>query len=156
MPEPVLTVLKFVFLALVYLFFFRVVRAVWVVDLSPATAKERQTTRSPKRAAAAPGPRSGPTAFELVGLDPEAIRGRTFVVDAESTVGRTAGCQVQLDDSTVSQLHARLFVQDGRLLVEDLGSTNGTFVNRRKVSSPTPMRRGDRVAFGHTQLEVRR
>jgi pSer/pThr/pTyr-binding forkhead associated (FHA) protein len=59
-------------------------------------------------------------------------------------------------DSTVSQVHARLFRQGGKLWVEDLGSTNGTWVNKVKVSSPVALRRGDRVLVGGTMLEVSR
>lgn len=166
MPEPVLTVLKFVFLALVYLFFFRVVRAVWVVDLAPKprTTTGRATPRTRRRAAGAPSPAGAPPAartatpgtFELRVLDPELLRGQTFVITDESTVGRTPGCQVHLDETTVSQLHARLFVRDGRLFVEDMGSTNGTFVNRAQIKAASPLRRGDRVSFGQAHLEVRR
>ncbi len=53
-------------------------------------------------------------------------------------------------------LHARLFRRDGRLWVEDLGSTNGTFVNRKKVAAPVALRRGDRLQVGTTVLEVTR
>jgi len=72
------------------------------------------------------------------------------------TVGRAPGCGVSLQDTTVSQLHARVFRRDGRLYVEDLGSTNGTFVNRVPVSAPVPLNRGDRLQVGGTVLEVSR
>ena len=63
-------------------------------------------------------------------------------------------CQIPLDDSYVSQLHARVFRRDGDLLVEDLGSTNGTYLNRKKVDGTVPIRRGDRLQIGRTVLEV--
>ena len=72
----------------------------------------------------------------------------------EVTLGRSAGCGVSLDDTTVSQLHARLFRQNATLWIEDLGSTNGTWVNRTKVSAPVALKRGDRVTVGGTVLEV--
>src|SRR5581483_12111807 len=76
---------------------------------------------------------------------PAAAKGRVYELADELTVGRAPGCQVSLaDDSTVSQLHARLFRRDGRLFVEDLGSTNGTFLNRRPVRAAVAIRRGDR------------
>jgi pSer/pThr/pTyr-binding forkhead associated (FHA) protein len=76
-------------------------------------------------------------------------------VGDEVTVGRAGGCQVALeDDKTVSQLHARLFRRDGRLYVEDLGSTNGTYLNAKKVAGPSPLHRGDRLQVGRTVLEV--
>jgi pSer/pThr/pTyr-binding forkhead associated (FHA) protein len=63
---------------------------------------------------------------------------------------------VSLPDTTVSQLHARVFRRDGRVYVEDLGSTNGTWLNRARVSAAVPMKRGDRLQFGSTVLEVAR
>jgi pSer/pThr/pTyr-binding forkhead associated (FHA) protein len=58
------------------------------------------------------------------------------------------------DDTYVSQLHARLFQQNGEGYVEDLGSTNGTYVNRKTITSATRLRRGDQVQFGQTVAEI--
>ena len=60
------------------------------------------------------------------------------------------------DDTFVSQLHARLFRRDGDLYVEDLGSTNGTYLNKKKVTAAVPMRKGDKLQIGKTIMEVRR
>jgi len=150
-PESLLTILKFCFLALLYLFFIRVVRAVWTEVTAPppaaavapvptATRRERGTS---KRAVA-----------HLRVVEPADQRGRTYDVADELTIGRAAGCQIPLDDSYASQLHARLFRRNGDLLVEDLGSTNGTFLNRKKVSSAVPIRKGDRLQVGKTVLEL--
>ena len=57
-------------------------------------------------------------------------------------------------DDYASQLHARVFARDGQLFVEDLGSTNGTYLNRQKVHGPQVMRRGDRLQVGNTVLEL--
>jgi pSer/pThr/pTyr-binding forkhead associated (FHA) protein len=85
------------------------------------------------------------------------MKGREFPVAAEVTVGRAGGCAVLLtDDTFVSQLHARLFRRDKDLFVEDLGSTNGTFLNGRKVSAPVPIRKGDTLQFGRTTVAVRK
>ena len=151
MPESLLTILKFCFLALLYLFFVRVVRAVWTEVTAPppaaavapvptATRRERGTS---KRAVA-----------HLRVVEPADQRGRTYDVADELTIGRAAGCQIPLDDSYASQLHARIFRRNGDLLVEDLGSTNGTFLNRKKVSSAVPIRKGDRLQVGKTVLEL--
>jgi pSer/pThr/pTyr-binding forkhead associated (FHA) protein len=146
MPDQLLQVLKFCLLAVMLLFFLRVVRAVWAETKPPAPVAQPVGTPSGP-AAAGPGPR-------LKVVEPPQYRGRTFDLADELTVGRAPGCGVALDDTTVSQLHARLFRRDGRLWVEDLGSTNGTFVNRKKVSAPVSLRRGDRVQVGSTVMEV--
>jgi pSer/pThr/pTyr-binding forkhead associated (FHA) protein len=90
-------------------------------------------------------------------VEPPSTRGQVYEVGDEITVGRASGCQVALpDDTFVSQLHARIFRKDGQLFVEDLGSTNGTFLNRKQVSAPVAVRRGDRLQVGKTVLEVSR
>ena len=99
--------------------------------------------------------RSRGAATELVAVEPAADAGRRYPLGDEITVGRAAGCQVTVDDTYVSQLHARVFTRDGQLLVEDLGSTNGTYLNRAKVSGPMVMQKGDRLQVGNTVLEVR-
>ena len=77
----------------------------------------------------------------------------------EPSTSRTArqpggGRRVVVDDTFVSQIHARVFAREGQYLVEDLGSTNGTYLNRKKVSGPMVMQRGDRLQVGNTVLEL--
>jgi pSer/pThr/pTyr-binding forkhead associated (FHA) protein len=150
-PESLLTILKFVFLALVWLFFARVLRAVWA-ELSPAAAPAVPAGGG-AAAPAASGGRGVPGRIKVV--EPAELRGRTFDLADELTIGRASGCQIALeDDKAVSQLHARLFRKDGRLFLEDLGSTNGTYLNAKKVSGPVALHRGDRLQIGRTVLEV--
>jgi pSer/pThr/pTyr-binding forkhead associated (FHA) protein len=148
-PESLLNVLKICLLLLLYLFFFRVLRAVWaevtgpkVVEAAPARAGGRQRRRG--RGAQ----------DRLVVVEPPEHRGRAYELADELTVGRAAGCQITLDDSFVSQLHARVFRRDGQLYVEDLGSTNGTYLNTKKVAGPTIVRRGDALQIGRTVMEL--
>ena len=158
MPDPILTLLKYVFLALLYLFFLRVLRAVWIELREPKPAATPAPAAVPTAAAAAPtAVVSKPGPERLVVVDPREWKGLEFPVADEMTVGRAAGCGVSLpDDTFISQLHARLFRRDGEVFVEDLGSTNGTFLNDKQVSSAVPLRKGDQVRFGRTTLEVRR
>ena len=156
MPDSLLTILKFCFLALLYLFFFRVLRAVWVeVSGRPAVAAPSAApAAAPRAAAAAPAAARG-SGTKLRVIEPSDRRGRSYDLADELTVGRAVGCQITLDDDTfVSQLHARVFRRDGQLFVEDLGSTNGTFLNRRKVGSPAPLKRGDHLQVGKTVMEL--
>jgi hypothetical protein len=151
MPEPLLTILKFCFLAIVYLFFIRVLRAVWAEVRGPAAVAAPAPPVRPARAAF--GGNRPPGRLKVV--EPADRRGRTYELGDELTVGRAGGCQVALgEDNYVSQLHARVFRRDGQFYVEDLGSTNGTYVNRKKVTAPIVIRKGDRLQIGKTVLEL--
>jgi pSer/pThr/pTyr-binding forkhead associated (FHA) protein len=157
MPEPLLAVLKLLCLALLYLFFLRVLRAVWAELRPPPPAPPPPPPAPPRRREPAPagrGRRKG--AGHLVIVAPAEQKGRSFELNGELTVGRAAGCQVALEDNYVSQLHARVFARDGTVWVEDLGSTNGTYVNDRRVSAPLAVRRGDQLKVGSTVLELKR
>lgn len=156
MPEPLLNLLKIFLLVLLYLFFLRVLRAVWTEVNPPKTAPERApvASRASKQAARSPRRRGRHGTVQLRIVEPAAQKGRAFEVGEELTVGRAAGCQVTLDDTYVSQLHARVFTRDGQIFVEDLGSTNGTYLNRRKVNGPMVMQRGDKLQIGSTVLEL--
>ena len=159
MSDQLLFILKLCLLALLYLFFFRVLRAVWAeikapavaapVGRAPADAGRKGRRRAARAAAATPAPP------QLVALEPTELRGRSFPLAEEVTLGRAAGCQITLDDTYISQLHARVYARDGRWLVEDLGSTNGTYLNRQRVSGPMVMQAGDRLQVGNTVLELR-
>ncbi|HMK96800.1 MAG TPA: FHA domain-containing protein [Acidimicrobiales bacterium] len=157
MPEPAQRFLEYVFLALLYLFFIRVVRAVWVEVKEPRlvpAAPEPPAPPAPRRdGPRRKGGRGGP--FKLVVASPQP--GPAFPLDEELTIGRSPGCAIALpEDNFVSQLHARVFRRDDEHWVEDLGSTNGTLLNGRRLSAATPLRKGDRLQVGRTVLEVTR
>ena len=162
MPDQLLTFLKYIFLAVLYLFFMRVLRAVWIELREPKPAPgaagaghRARPTRRRRRPAGGAG--AGDGGERLVVLEPAERQGQEFPLGEELTVGRAAGCGVPIpDDTFVSQLHARVFRQDGDLYVEDLGSTNGTYLNRKKVTAAVAMRKGDKLQIGKTTIEVRR
>lgn len=77
------------------------------------------------------------------------------LVPPETLIGRDASCHVHIDDSSVSHRHARIYHSDGEWHVEDLGSTNGTFVNDRPLTRPVILRPGDSVSVGRSTLEAR-
>jgi hypothetical protein len=68
-----------------------------------------------------------------------------------TTIGRSPDCGIFLDDVTVSRRHAALVQRDGRWQIEDMGSLNGTFVNRRRVDS-APLEDGDEIQIGKYRL----
>ena len=152
MPPALLAILKFCLLALLYLFLVRVIRAVWFELKPPARVLARPVGGKSNRR-----DRGGRTKGDrLRVVEPAAQRGRAYDLADELTVGRAAGCQITLDDTYVSQLHARVFRKEGQLYVEDLGSTNGTYLNRKKVTAPVHLRKGDRLQIGRTVMELGR
>ena len=155
MPEPLLRLLQLCVVALLWLFFLRVLRAVWVEVRGgggggPAPAPAPRTNGGGRRPAV-PRRKGLP---RLVIVEPKERKGRVHDLAEEQTLGRAAGCQITLDDTYVSQLHARVFTKDGGWYVEDLGSTNGTYLNTKRVSSPLQLKRGDRIKIGATVLEA--
>ena len=157
MDSGALTILEYCFLALVYLFLFRVVRTV-LSELRPGRIPVPAAAAGDVAPVAAMAPsrreRSGKR-WELVIVDPPSRAGEAFSLGEELTVGRGAGCAVVLaDDTFVSQVHARIFMRGSDPYVEDLGSTNGTLLNGESVVEPVRLRTGDHVQFGQTVMEL--
>jgi len=154
-PEAILTILKFCFLGLLYLFLARVVRAVYQ-ELSPDRVVPASSNGSRFGLSRGGRGRRGdqPTRpYKLKMVDP--ATSQVFPLGEEVTIGRAPGCSVPLaDDTYVSQLHARIYIRDGKPFVEDLGSTNGTFLNRDRLSKTMPLHRGDKLQIGQTVLEI--
>lgn len=155
MPDLVLLLLKYVFLAILWIFVARAVRAV-LIELRPAKAP------APARGAPVPSrppPRKtkGKAPGKAVVVEGTSLEGKTFALSGELTIGRSDQCQVRVEgDTYVSSVHARIFQRDGSYMVEDLGSTNGTYLNRRRITAPAELQRGDRVKVGKTVLEMRK
>ena len=90
-------------------------------------------------------------------LQPPELAGRNYDLDDELTIGRSPGCGVPMtDDIYTSTLHARLFRHNEQLWVEDLGSTNGTYVNSEQISQAMRLGKGDLLQIGSTVFEVSR
>lgn len=150
MPPIVLFALQALILLLLYLFVARAVRTV-LRDLR-AEAPSRRAPSQPS----AHRPRSGAPAGQLVVHRPE---GKPQVVPldgSEVRFGRSRECDVVLSDTFASERHARVYPREGAWMIADMGSTNGTYVNRRRVQEPTPINAGDQVTIGKTIVEVRR
>ena len=160
MTEHLALVLKICLLVLLYLFFLRVLRAVWaeVRDPAPAiadpAAPQGRAPRAPGRRTDSRGRRRR-ALRELAFLEPAELAGRAQPLAAEMTIGRGSGCTIVIDDHFISSVHTRVFQRDDNWLVEDLGSTNGTYLNRRKVTGATVIHRGDQIQVGNAIMEVR-
>src|SRR5262245_23884742 len=163
--ELALDILKVVLLAALYLFFARVLWAVWseVRTDRRVVASRIVDERSPTRAAPVPKQRKAPKGKggrvgRVVILEPKAKRGTSFALngaDSEITIGRDPINTLMIEgDTFVSQRHARIYVVDGQPMVEDLGSTNGSFHNGSRLHGSRLLHPGDRVQFGYTVLEA--
>jgi pSer/pThr/pTyr-binding forkhead associated (FHA) protein len=118
----------------------------------------RQERREVRAAAAPPQPRpSRRRQLYLKVVQPPEHAGRTYDLDDELTIGRSPGCGVSMpEDIYTSTLHARLFRRNEQLWVEDLGSTNGTFVNSERITQAVRLGKGDLLQIGSTVFEVSR
>jgi hypothetical protein len=167
--DQILGVFKICLLVLLYLFFGRVLWAVWSEVRAPrlkvADPRAKPLANSPDAGEAAIPGRSVPipkpakgkrgSVGRLVVIEPRARKGLSFSITDEVTIGRAAGCTVSIpDDTFLSQLHARVFRDRGEAYVEDLGSTNGSFLNGNKLALALQIRKGDRIQIGNTVLEA--
>jgi hypothetical protein len=171
MTDQVLDILKLVLLALLYLFFARVLWAVWSEVRAPRVNRTGAApvpmmpaggdgpTVSAERPAVAPVPKPrkgrGGRVARLVVVEPKARRGAAWALTGEITIGRDPACTITIDEDTfVSGMHARVFDHDGQPMVEDLGSTNGSFHNGNKLVGMKLLHPGDRIQIGYTVLEA--
>ena len=163
MTDQLLGVFKICLLVLLYLFFARVLWAVWSEVRTPRAPIEdrRQQMGMPRNGSSrtAPAPRATKGRHGRVGrlvvIEPRSRRGAAFAVGNELTLGRASGCTISIpDDTYISQLHARVYTENGEVFVEDLGSTNGSMLNGNKVTRAAVIHRGDRLQLGGTVLEA--
>jgi predicted component of type VI protein secretion system len=88
-------------------------------------------------------------------LEPANLLGIEYPIEGEMFIGRAEECIITVSDSFASHLHARIFLQDNSQYLEDLTSTNGTFVNGEKIESPQILKCHDRIQIGDTVLEAK-
>ncbi|WP_062204883.1 FHA domain-containing protein FhaB/FipA [Demequina salsinemoris] len=128
------------------------------------TAKRRDDARAQKSAAparAGTGVRTGAVspkerAAAHLAVTAGPLKGATVPLgSAPILVGRAAMCTLVIEDDYCSSRHCRIFPEDGIWKVEDLGSTNGTFIGNQRVDDPVPFRPGDVIRIGATTLELR-
>jgi hypothetical protein len=155
MSEIALTIIKVAFLALLWLFILSAVSVIRT-DLfgkavrAPDQPQELETPPPPPRRAKRQ--RGEPRVFMIsqgnqAGLSAELSAGVVMI-------GRGADCQLILDDDYVSTRHARVVSTPNGIYVEDLGSTNGTYVNGQRITAPTTITLADTVRIGKTILKL--
>ena len=163
MSDQLLDIFKYAFLALLYVFFARVLWAVWSEVRGPRQGRVAVTHAPlpgevpPVEAAVAARARRGRRGEvgRLVVVKPKERKGAAFPIGAEITIGRAPNCTIMIpDDSFVSQLHARIFRNGDGAWVEDLGSTNGSYLNGARVAGAQQIEKGDRLQIGSTLMEA--
>ena len=163
MSELTLTVIRLGFLAVLWLFVLTAVSVMRsdlfgrrVTSKAPkrATAPAPQPARKERPAKPAKGKRGVPSTLVVT---QGALSGTTVRLgDQPVTLGRSQDSTIVLDDDYVSSRHARFVPRDGQWLVEDMGSTNGTYLDRTKVTSATPVKIGMPIRIGKTVVELRK
>ena len=161
MSTLTLLLIRLAFLAVLWLF---VITAVGVVrtDLfgqSPSARKQKRQRQAARPRAARPQrpARAGRGDPQRLLVTAGPLAGTNLALtEQQITIGRANDATLVLNDDYASSRHARLFPQDGQWIVEDLGSTNGTYLDRQKVTQPTPVPIGVPIRIGKTVLELRR
>ncbi|MBV9381660.1 MAG: FHA domain-containing protein [Streptosporangiaceae bacterium] len=164
MSALTLTLIRVAFLAVLWLF---VIAAIGVVrtDLFGSSGSPSRRARARARAQQAPRqpqrpprqPRPGRSTPRVLLVTDGALKGTSVdLAEQQITLGRSNDATLVLNDDYASSRHARIFPQDGQWIVEDLGSTNGTYLDRQKVTRPMPVPVGVPIRIGKTVLELRR
>lgn len=160
---PVSVALKFGFLAVLYLF------VLWVARSARRDLRSGEATLSAERggvdappiagdatgmySASAPAPDVAHRSPQLVvekapGHEP----GMIYDVDGDVVLGRGEQAEIRLQDPFASSRHAHIYEQAGAVVLEDLGSTNGTYLNEEVLQGPRPLHPGDRVRIGDSEF----
>ncbi|HET9656141.1 MAG TPA: FHA domain-containing protein [Kineosporiaceae bacterium] len=164
MSALTLTLLRLGFLALLWVF---------VISVAAVLRRDLYGTRVTRRAtvpvAPRPSARPAPPPQDRPVQEPRRDTPRTLVVtegslqgttlalgQATILIGRAPECTLVLEDDYASNRHARFTYNQGVWMIEDLGSTNGTFLGRSRIETPTPVEPGVSVRIGRTVLELRR
>ena len=166
MSELTLVLIRFAYLAILWIFVLSAISVVRSdmfgarVDSTPRADRkaqrqaQRQTQRQAQRGKPARRPRGAPTHVLVV---EGANEGESASLeDAPILIGRGADAAIRLDDDYVSTRHARIASSGDQWFVEDLGSTNGTYLGSHRLTQPTTVQVGSRVRIGKTTLELRK
>jgi hypothetical protein len=155
MDEPLAVALKFGFLAVLYLFLLWVARSA-MRDLAryegtSAAAEPVDLPRPRRRERGSPDLRAGVTprlqVVAAMGHEP----GTTFDVGDGATFGRSDSADIRVDDPFASSAHARIFDRGGFMYLEDMGSTNGTYLNGRQVKTAERLKMADTIRIGDSE-----
>lgn len=153
MNDPIAVLLKFAFLALLFLFILWVSRSALrdVAGRRPAAIEDdtgpTAGARRDKKAEARRGVRPRLEVVAAMGFEP----GDSFDLNGGITLGRAATADLHVEDPFASSAHARIFPRGQYMYIEDMGSTNGTFLNGQQLRGPEQLRASDSIRIGDTE-----
>jgi hypothetical protein len=150
LPEIVITVARYGFLVLLWIFVFTVIGVIRR-DLFVGARGVGVTSGGGRPAKV----KRGRAAHHLFVTEGALAGTRLTLGEAQITIGRAEDSTLVITDDYASARHARLVPRSGQWFVEDLGSTNGTYLDRAKVTAPTPVPLGVPIRIGRTSLELR-
>jgi hypothetical protein len=151
MADPIEALLKFAFIAVLYLFLLWVARSALKDLRRPAPRAGGYVDADYNAAADGFGPRSS-SARLIAEHGGGLYAGQAFVVGSGLMIGRAGGIEVRIDDNFASGHHARVFDHDGMVYLEDMNSTNGTYLNGERVEGQEPLQPDDRIRIGDTEF----
>ena len=164
MSELTLMLIRFAYLAILWIFVLSAISVIRSdmfgarIDSTPRADRraQRQADKQASRNRAKPArrPRGAPT---HVAITEGANAGETISLDqAPLLIGRGSDAAIRLDDDYVSTRHARIAASGEQWFIEDLGSTNGTYIGSSRLTQPTTLQLGTQVRIGKTTLELRK
>ena len=153
MLDPVSVAMKFGFLAILYLFLLWVARSA-LRDLRRSEAGGGREVAPAEATSlyAATGPDGSLQPQLVVERAPGHESGLAYDIGDGAVLGRGDNAEIRLEDPFASSQHARLLRQGSVVMLEDLGSTNGTYLNEELLQGPQPLHRGDRIRIGDSEF----
>ena len=136
MYELFSSLLKYIFITIIYIFIFSIIRLIYL-DIRSMYTKGKDIEGFPY--------------LKLINrMDSLNFKVQeSYVLDSDKIIGRSKKCDIVIPDSYLSKKHVQIFYENGVYLLEDLDSTNGTFVNNHRIENkPVPLRNGDRISIG--------
>jgi pSer/pThr/pTyr-binding forkhead associated (FHA) protein len=160
MSELTLMLIRFAYLAILWIFVLSAISVIRSdmfgarIEQAPRAERREQRRAAKNRPKPAKRPRGAPTHVAIV---EGANSGETISLDlAPLLIGRGSDAAIRLDDDYVSTRHARIAASGEQWFVEDLGSTNGTYIGSQRLSQPATLQLGSQIRIGKTTLELRK
>jgi pSer/pThr/pTyr-binding forkhead associated (FHA) protein len=160
MSELTLMLIRFAYLAILWIFVLSAISVIRSdmfgarVDQAPRAERREQRRAAKNRTKPAKRPRGAPTHVAIT--DGANAGERVSLDEAPLLIGRGSDAAIRLDDDYVSTRHARIAASGDQWFVEDLGSTNGTYIGSQRISQPTTLQLGSQIRIGKTTLELRK